>query len=67
MTRCLLLAILIPLGVEVMQTQISGGSQARPAWDRYLTRLPAGLTVKEDGPRNYAVSCDYFILDTRGS
>ena len=32
-----------------------------------LSRLPAGLQVKDDGPRTYRFSCDYFNLDVRGN
>jgi hypothetical protein len=32
-----------------------------------LSRLPAALQVKEDGPRTYRFVCDYYNLSTKGN
>lgn len=34
--------------------------------DRYLSRLPSDLKLKENGPYKYSFVCDYFTLDAKG-
>lgn len=63
----MLLAILISSFIEVTPAPPQSAAGARSGWDAYLTRLPAGLKLRERGPSRYAVSCDYFILDARGN
>jgi hypothetical protein len=42
-------------------------ASAQPAANDPLSRLPAGLQVKDDTPRTYRFTCDYFNLDTKGN
>ena len=42
-------------------------SAQSPAGGDALARLPAGLQVKDDGPRTYRFTCDYFHLDVKGN
>jgi hypothetical protein len=45
---------------------LAAGTQPAAASDS-LSRLPAGLQVKDDGPRTYRFTCDYVNLDTKGN
>jgi len=46
---------------------VLAASAQTPAGDDPLSRLPAGLQVKDDGPRTYRFTCDYFHLDVKGN
>ncbi len=45
---------------------LAGGAQTPTGGDA-LSRLPAGLQVKDDGPRTYRFTCDYYSLDVKGN
>ncbi len=45
---------------------LAAGAQT-PGDTDSLSHLPAGLQVKDTGPRTYRLSCDYFQLDTKGN
>jgi hypothetical protein len=42
-------------------------SAQTPTGSDPLSRLPAGLQVKDGGPRTYRFTCDYFPLDVKGN
>jgi hypothetical protein len=45
---------------------LAAGAQT-PGDSDALSRLPAGLQVKDDSPRTYRLTCAYFHLDTKGN